>query len=104
MLREIVDGAIHRPARLQLPQMADEQVRLIGVRAVVIDGRPLLVGAAHLFFVIIVMAQHGDGVSEALRQAVRQGAFSAARTARNADHKRFCHNIISRISISPSAR
>ena len=88
----IVNRALNRLPLLELTQVLDHQVRLKGVGVVVVELAALLKGEVVMGAVIVVVAQDGDVVAEALHQIFHQGGLAAAGAARDADDQNVIHS------------
>ena len=95
--RVVIHGAVDGLARLQLFQVLDHQVRVEGVRVVVILLAALLEGAV-LPLIVVVVVHHGDIVAEPGHQVLREGGFAAAVAPGDADEEGV-HISASRISV-----
>ena len=82
----VVNRAVDGAARLQLPQMLDEQVIIKGIWMVVVQLAALLKGQIVVAFIVTVVGDEAHLVlPETLLEPESQRGLTAARTARNAD-------------------
>ena len=89
-LRAVVDGVVvHRAAdglpRRQLPKVVHHQAGVEGVRVVVVQRRPLLIGHPHVLFIVVVVVDHGYVRPESVLKPAGQGGLARAGAPGNAD-------------------
>ena len=87
----VVDRALDALARLELLEMLDKHVRVEGIRVVVVEQGPLLIGHVVMGLVIIVVVDHRDLAPKALDQALGDGGLAAAGAAGDADDHDVAH-------------
>ena len=91
MLGEVIDGALDGLALAQQVQMTDHQVGLQSGGLVIVDLGALFQRHVVTAVVIIVVAQDGDVIAEALDQIVHQGSLAGAGTAGDANNQNVFH-------------
>ena len=85
----VVDRALHGLPRQQLAEMLHEQGRFEGVRVVVVQMGPFLVGQGMVGAIVVVVVDDADVVPEGLLQALGQGGLAGAGAAGDADDHGF---------------
>ena len=84
----VINGAADSLSAFERFKVFNHDVRVKGVRGVVVDFLTLLKGKRVVTFVVIVMIDNADLFGKLLFKLARQGGFSAARAACNSDYYR----------------
>ena len=72
--------------------MLDHHIRVKGVGMVVVELRALFIAQLVVALIVVVVAQNGDIVAEAIDERLDQGGFSAAGASGNADYDHIRHS------------